>query len=36
MIRNGRAGDWRDLDRVRTWGRVVAGALRQPRAASVG
>jgi menaquinone-dependent protoporphyrinogen oxidase len=36
MIRNGRAGDWRDLDRVRAWARSVAVALEQPRAVAVG
>jgi menaquinone-dependent protoporphyrinogen oxidase len=36
MIHNGRTGDWRDLDRVRIWARVVAATLRQPHAESVG
>ena len=35
MIRNGRAGDWRDLDRVRAWARNIGLALR-PHAAAVG
>ena len=36
MIRNGRAGDWRDLDRVRAWARDIAAALGQRHAATVG
>ncbi|HSG78096.1 MAG TPA: flavodoxin domain-containing protein [Acidimicrobiia bacterium] len=27
MVRNGKAGDWRDADRIRAWARDIAAAL---------
>lgn len=33
MAKAGRAGDWRDFDRIRAWARGVAAELGAPRAA---